>query len=51
VRSLWRNGEIHTIEVDGPMFRHAISVLVGDIVKGDGFAVADIIPLHETLES
>jgi len=45
------NGEIHTIVVDGPMFRRAISVSVGDIVTRDGFAYADIIPLDETLES
>lgn len=40
------NGEIHTVVVDGPMFRKAVPVRVGDIVKWNGFAYADIIPIH-----
>jgi len=39
------NGEIHTVVVDGPMFRETVSVIVGEIVERDGFAYADIIPV------
>ena len=39
------NGEIHTVVVGGPMFRRTIAVSVGGIVKRDGFAYADIIPI------
>jgi len=38
------NGELHTIVVGGPMFRHAIAVHIGAIVERDGFAYADVIP-------
>jgi uncharacterized protein (TIGR00290 family) len=40
------NGEIHTIVVNGPMFKNGIEVSVGDIVVRDGFAYADIIPVN-----
>lgn len=40
------NGEIHTVVVDGPMFRKAIPVTVGEIVERSGFAYADIIPMN-----
>lgn len=39
------NGEIHTVVVDGPMFRDAISVEIGEVIQRDGFAFADIIPI------
>lgn len=38
------NGEIHTVVVDGPMFSHAISVEIGEVIEREGFAFADIIP-------
>lgn len=41
------NGEIHTVVVDGPMFRHPVSARVGEIIERDGFAYADIIPVNE----
>jgi len=40
------NGEMHTIAVAGPMFRSAIAVTVGEIVRRDSFAYADIVPLN-----
>jgi uncharacterized protein (TIGR00290 family) len=40
------NGEIHTVVVDGPMFRNTILVRVGDVVNLNGFAYADIIPVN-----
>ena len=40
------NGEMHTIAVAGPMFRSSIAVTVGEVVRRDGFAYADIIPLN-----
>lgn len=40
------NGEIHTIAVAGPMFRQPIPVQVGEIVRRDGFAYADIVPVR-----
>jgi len=39
------NGEMHTVVVEGPMFTAPISVEIGEIVKRDGFAFADVIPL------
>jgi uncharacterized protein (TIGR00290 family) len=39
------NGEIHTIVVAGPMFERGIEVEVGEVVKRNGFAYADIIPM------
>jgi len=39
------NGEIHTVAVDGPMFRRPIPVSVGETVERNGFAYADIIPI------
>ena len=45
------NGELHTIVVDGPMFREAIPVEVGEIVQRDGFAYADIVPMAGEVHS
>lgn len=39
------NGEIHTIVVNGPMFRRSVPVYVGEVVVRDGFAYADIVPV------
>ena len=36
------NGEFHSFVWDGPMFRHSLSVVVGDVVERDGFVFADI---------
>lgn len=41
------NGEIHTVVVDGPMFRCPIASRVGDIVERDGYAYADILPVDD----
>lgn len=35
-------GEFHTFAYDGPMFRHAIPVRVGETVERDGFVFADL---------
>jgi uncharacterized protein (TIGR00290 family) len=37
-------GEFHTFAWDGPMFRHPISVLHGEVVARDGFVFADLVP-------
>ena len=36
------NGEFHSFAFDGPMFKHAIAVDVGDIVDRDNFVFADL---------
>ena len=36
------NGEFHTFAYAGPMFRHNLSVEVGEIVSRDGFVFADL---------
>jgi uncharacterized protein (TIGR00290 family) len=38
------NGEFHTFANDGPMFKHAVPVTVGEIVERDGFVFADFLP-------
>jgi uncharacterized protein (TIGR00290 family) len=40
------NGEMHTIVVGGPMLKQRIEVEVGEVTQRDGFAYADIIPMH-----
>ena len=35
-------GEFHSFVWDGPMFRHPIAVVLGEIVERDGFAFADL---------
>jgi uncharacterized protein (TIGR00290 family) len=35
-------GEFHTFACAGPMFDHALSVRVGDVVERDGFVFADL---------
>jgi uncharacterized protein (TIGR00290 family) len=41
------NGEFHTFVYAGPMFRHNLSVEVGEIVSRDGFVSADLSPSHK----
>ncbi len=38
------NGEFHTFAWDGPMFKHPIPVVVGEVVNRDGFVYADFLP-------
>ncbi|HLK10920.1 MAG TPA: ATP-binding protein [Candidatus Binatia bacterium] len=40
------NGEFHTFVSDGPMFRTAVPVQVGEIVAREGFVFADLLPGH-----
>ena len=40
------NGEIHTVVVNGPMFRNPVPITVGETVERNGFAYADIIPMN-----
>ena len=40
------NGEFHTVVVDGPMFRRAIPVRIGETVERDGFCFADVVPVE-----
>jgi uncharacterized protein (TIGR00290 family) len=37
------NGEFHTCVVSGPMFRHSLSVEVGETVDRDGFVFTDLL--------
>ena len=37
-------GEFHTFVYDGPIFRHSIPVVKGDVVQRDGFWFADLLP-------
>jgi len=39
------NGEFHTFVYDGPIFKNAVEVRVGEVVLRDGFCFADILPL------
>jgi len=39
-------GEIHTVVVGGPMFRATVPIKIGEVFERNGFAYADIIPLH-----
>jgi uncharacterized protein (TIGR00290 family) len=41
------NGEFHTFVYDGPMFKHAIDIQVGEVVERDGFVFADVLPSGE----
>jgi uncharacterized protein (TIGR00290 family) len=40
------NGEFHSFVYDGPEFRQAMDVAVGEIVERDGFVFADLRPLN-----
>lgn len=37
------NGEFHTCVVDGPMFRHRLSVRPGECIERDGYAYCDLV--------
>ncbi|MBI4401517.1 MAG: hypothetical protein HY581_07790 [Nitrospirae bacterium] len=37
-------GEFRTFVYDSSMFRHPVPIGVGDIVEGDGFVFADVVP-------
>jgi len=37
------NGEFHTFASDGPMFRRAVEVTVGETVERDGFVFTDLL--------
>lgn len=41
------NGEFHTFTWDGPSFRHAVPISVGEIVERDGFVFADVVAAAE----
>ncbi len=45
VDSCGENGEFHTFVYDGPVFKNAIQVKVGEVVLRDGFYFADILPV------
>jgi uncharacterized protein (TIGR00290 family) len=38
------HGEFHTFACAGPMFRHPIAAVVGEVVERDGFVFADLLP-------
>jgi diphthamide synthase (EF-2-diphthine--ammonia ligase) len=38
------NGEFHSFAWDGPAFRQAVPVRVGEVVERDGFVFADVLP-------
>jgi uncharacterized protein (TIGR00290 family) len=38
------NGEFHTFVFDGPVFREAINIRVGETVSRDGFTFCDLLP-------
>lgn len=40
-------GEFHSFAVAGPMFRHPLSVTVGEVVTREGFVFADLLPAAE----
>ncbi|MCG3112646.1 MAG: adenine nucleotide alpha hydrolase [Candidatus Manganitrophus sp. SB1] len=42
-------GEFHSFTVAGPMFRHPLSVTVGEVVTRDGFVFADLLPAAEAV--
>jgi diphthamide synthase (EF-2-diphthine--ammonia ligase) len=37
------HGEFHSFVWDGPMFRRALAIRVGEVVDRDGFVFADLI--------
>jgi uncharacterized protein (TIGR00290 family) len=37
------NGEFHTCVIAGPMFSHRLAVVVGETIRRDGFAYADLL--------
>ena len=45
------NGEFHTCVIAGPMFRHPVAVVPGEIVERDGFCFADLLPLVANVDA
>jgi len=45
------NGEFHTCVIAGPMFRHPVPVVPGEIVERDGFCFADLVPLVANVDA
>ena len=45
------NGEFHTCVIAGPMFRHPVAVVPGEIVERDGFCFADLVPLVANVDA
>ena len=45
------NGEFHTCVVAGPMFRHPVLVVPGEIVERDGFCFTDLVPLVASVDA
>lgn len=45
------NGEFHSFAFDGPMFKSAVNILVGETVSRDGFIFTDLIPDTEPLKT
>lgn len=41
------NGEFHSFVYDGPMFKKAINIQVGEVVERDGFVFADVLQAEE----
>jgi uncharacterized protein (TIGR00290 family) len=41
------NGEFHSFVYDGPMFKKAIGIQVGEVMERDGFVFADVLPAAE----
>jgi len=39
------NGEFHTCVLDGPMLKHPVAAVPGEIVERDGFCFADLVPV------
>jgi diphthamide synthase (EF-2-diphthine--ammonia ligase) len=35
-------GEFHSFAWDGPMFKHPVSITVGEVVDRDGYVFADV---------
>jgi uncharacterized protein (TIGR00290 family) len=43
------NGEFHSFVYDGPIFRHPIRVMRGEVVARDGFCFCDLLPVSTAL--
>ena len=40
-------GEFHTFVFDGPIFRHPMSIAVGEVVTRDGFVFCNVLPARD----
>jgi uncharacterized protein (TIGR00290 family) len=45
------NGEFHTCVIAGPMFRHPVPAVPGEVVERDGFCFADLVPLVANVDA